>query len=108
MPRASYVRHRLTINGYPFRCGPDDRPFSHDRIHEMTTINSTLEAERAEILRLDEAWSAAAAGLDVDHIVSFWSDDATVLPPGAPALVGKAAIREFVAASLGTPGFSIT
>jgi ketosteroid isomerase-like protein len=67
------------------------------------------EAERAEILRLDKEWAAvAAAGQDLDRILSFWSDDATLFPPGAPALAGKAAIRQFVATGLQTPGFSVT
>lgn len=64
---------------------------------------------RAQILALDADWSRAAAeGRDVDRVVSYWADDAIVLPPGGPALVGKAAIREFVAKSFQTPGFSIS
>ena len=64
---------------------------------------------RAEILRLDAEWSRVAAeGRDVDRIVSYWSDDATVLPPASPAVVGKRAIREFVAKSFKVPGFSIS
>jgi ketosteroid isomerase-like protein len=64
---------------------------------------------RAEILRIDAEWRRAVdEGSDVDRIVSFWSDDATVMPPGSPSLVGKAAIREFVTESLNTPGFKIT
>jgi ketosteroid isomerase-like protein len=71
--------------------------------------NVSLEAVRAEIQRADEEWAAAAsAAQDLDRILSFWSEDATVFPPGAPAISGKTAIREFVANSLRTPGFSIT
>ena len=40
-------------------------------------------------------------------IVSYWSDDALVVPPGQPLLEGKAAIRAFVEASLKIPGFKI-
>ena len=40
--------------------------------------------------------------------MSFWAEDATVLPPGSPPVVGKAAIREFVTKSFQTPGFSIS
>lgn len=64
---------------------------------------------RAEILRLDADWSRAAAeGRDIDRVISFWSDDAVVLPPGSPPVIGGRAIREFVVKSFQTPGFSIS
>src|SRR5918993_423349 len=40
--------------------------------------------------------------------LSFWSDDAIVMPPGLPAVVGKAAIRDFLQQTSAIPGFSIT
>ena len=65
--------------------------------------------DRILLRKTDEEWSALAReGTDADRIVSFWSDDAKVYPPGAPILEGKRAIREFVAASLKTPGFSVS
>ena len=42
---------------------------------------------------LDAQWSKAAAAKDVDKTVSFYSDDAIVLPPNAPAATTKEAIR---------------
>jgi len=64
---------------------------------------------RAQILALDAIWSQAAMeGRDVDRVVSYWADDAIVMPPGSSPLVGKAAIREFVAKSFETPGFGIS
>jgi hypothetical protein len=63
------------------------------------------EDVRARILRLDAEWSEVAQGRDIDRIVSYWADDATVLPPGSPPVAGKPAIREFVAKSFQTPGF---
>lgn len=66
------------------------------------------EDVRSRILRLDAEWSEAAQTRDVDRIVSYWADDATVLPPGGPAIVGKAAIREFVAKSFENPSFRIS
>jgi ketosteroid isomerase-like protein len=54
-------------------------------------------------------WSALARqASDLERSVSFWSDDAKVYPPGAPILEGKWAIRTVVAASLKTPGFSVS
>lgn len=66
------------------------------------------EDVRARILQLDAEWSEAARTRDVDRIVSYWSDDATVLPPGGPVVMGKAAIREFVAKSFENPSFRIS
>ena len=63
---------------------------------------------RSQILRLDQEWSQAAQSRDVERVLSYWADDATVLPPGSPAVQGKAAIREFVEKSFETPGFQIS
>ncbi|HEX7078570.1 MAG TPA: DUF4440 domain-containing protein [Candidatus Eisenbacteria bacterium] len=65
-----------------------------------------LEAERTKLRQLDLEWAAAfSAGQDVDRIISYWSDDAILLPPGQPAVSGKPAIRDYVARSLQLPGF---
>src|SRR5262249_6647506 len=66
------------------------------------------EDERAELARVDAEWSGSIASGDVDRILSYWTDDAIVLPPGAPPLSGKQAIRDYVTTSLGIPGFSIS
>jgi ketosteroid isomerase-like protein len=66
------------------------------------------KAEEAKLLARDAEWSAAAAaGKDVEKIASYWTDDALVLPPGQPAVEGKAALRAFVADSLKIPGFQV-
>jgi ketosteroid isomerase-like protein len=68
-----------------------------------------MNKESEIILDLDKQWARAAAeGSNIDHIVSFWADDAMLLPPAMPAIVGKNAIRQFVEQSLAMPGFSIT
>jgi ketosteroid isomerase-like protein len=65
-------------------------------------------AESQKLLHRDAEWAeAAAAGKDVEKIVSYWSDDALVIEPGQPVYEGKDAIRAYVAASLKTPGFKI-
>jgi uncharacterized protein (TIGR02246 family) len=63
---------------------------------------------QSQILRLDAEWARAAQDRDVERALSFWADDAIVFPPGRPAVAGKSAIREFVAKSFQTPGFSIS
>ena len=64
--------------------------------------------EAKTLLARDAEWAdAALAGKDLDKIVSYWSDDALVVPQGQPSLEGKAAIRAYVDASLKIPGFKI-
>ena len=64
--------------------------------------------EAKTLLARDAEWAdAALAGKDLDKIVSYWSDDALVVPQGQPSLEGKAAIRAYVDASLKIPGFRI-
>jgi ketosteroid isomerase-like protein len=67
-----------------------------------------VTTEQQKLLRRDAEWAdAAAAGKDLEKIVSYWSDDALVIEPGQPVYEGKAAIRAYVAASLQIPGFKI-
>jgi ketosteroid isomerase-like protein len=68
-----------------------------------------LAAERTKLLQRDAEWAAlASAGRDVEAILSYWTDDAVVMPPGFPAVIGKAALREYILGSLKIPGFNIT
>src|SRR5947208_12532937 len=66
-------------------------------------------ASESQKLRMRDAeWAdVASAGKDVERIVSYWSDDAVVIPQGQPVVEGKAAIRAFVTSSLQIPGFKI-
>ena len=65
-------------------------------------------AETALLLKRDAEWAnLAATSHDVEQIVSYWSDDAIVIPPREPAIEGKAALREFVTASKKIPGFTV-
>ena len=69
----------------------------------------SLENEKARLLQRDSEWARlASVGVDVEAMISYWTDDAVVLPPGLPAVVGKAALREYVRACLRIPGFKIT
>ena len=73
-----------------------------------TLTPGSPERATEELLRTDHAWAAAASeGRDAERIISFWSGDATVTPPGAALVKGKAAIRAFVNQSLAIPGFRI-
>jgi ketosteroid isomerase-like protein len=65
-----------------------------------------LEAERQAILAADEAWVAAAGRKDFEQTMSYWTDDATMMPPDIAPLKGKDAIGEYIAAGFALPGFA--
>ena len=49
----------------------------------------------------------AALNRDLDKAVSFYAEDASYLPPGAPIVVGKDAIRKAWANFLAIPGITL-
>jgi ketosteroid isomerase-like protein len=55
---------------------------------------------------LDTYWSQAAGAKDVDKTVSYYSDDAIVMPPNSPQATGKESIHALWKGMLGAPGFS--
>jgi ketosteroid isomerase-like protein len=58
-----------------------------------TSAADTKAAEQA-LRDLDAQWSVTAATKDLEKTVSFYSDDAIVMPPNAPADTNKEAIRK--------------
>jgi uncharacterized protein (TIGR02246 family) len=71
------------------------------------TPPDTRAADESAIRDLDSQWSKAAAANDLDAAVSYYTDDASMLPPNAPIAVGKAAIRASWASFL-VPGASVS
>jgi ketosteroid isomerase-like protein len=72
---------------------------------QTQTQADTRAADQAALTNLDAEWSKAAGAKDVDKTVSYYSDDALVLPPNSPALTGKAPIRAMWSGMLNAPGF---
>jgi len=60
------------------------------------------------IRSLDVAWSQAAQSKDLDKTLSYYAEDASVLPFNAPIATGKDAIRETWQHLMSLPGFSLT
>ena len=56
----------------------------------------------------DDAWSKAAASKDLDKTVSYYSTDATVLPPNASAATTKEAIKKIWQDMFASPGVAIS
>ena len=52
-------------------------------------------AEVAALHAVDQTWAKAYNSGDVDTVVSLYDEHALLLPPGAPAANGRAAIRAF-------------
>ena len=66
-------------------------------------------SEANDLLKRDAEWAALAAeGMDIDRIVSYWTDDAVVFAPGLSPIIGKAALRDYVENSFRIPGFRIS
>jgi uncharacterized protein (TIGR02246 family) len=64
--------------------------------------------EEAAIRATDAQWLAAAQSHDLERTVSFWSDDVYMMPPAGPPIVGKEALRRYIAGAFAIPDFSIT
>jgi ketosteroid isomerase-like protein len=66
------------------------------------------DADLKALMNTSRAWSKSAQSGDVSRILSYWTDDATVMMPGEPVRHGKGQITAYVEQSLKTPGFSIS
>ena len=53
--------------------------------------------ELAAVHAVDDAWLKAFSGGDADAVAALYEEHAVLLPPGAPAAHGRAAIRSFFA-----------
>ncbi len=58
----------------------------------------------AELKALDSDWSKAAGAKNVDKVVSYYADDATAYPPGAPAVRGRDNFKKAWGDMLNMPG----
>ncbi len=78
-------------------CGPRPQP-----------APDTREADAAAIREADLAWSQANEVEGLERAMSFYLDDAIMLPPKRPMAIGKNAIREASEAmGLGSANFSV-
>ncbi len=86
----------LTIATAAVSCGPKPQ-----------STPDTRAADEAAIRNADIAWSRTAETRDLEALVSYYTDDAIVLPPNMPVAVGKQAARDLNRSILATPGFSL-
>ena len=58
-----------------------------------TTFAFAAGGDEQAVRDADTAWSKAAGAKDLDKALSFYADDALVLPPNEPAVTSKDGIR---------------
>jgi uncharacterized protein (TIGR02246 family) len=66
-----------------------------------------LEQARRAVVAADSAWAAAVAARDLEASVNAMADDGTMFPPDQAPIVGRTAIKEYMAGAFATPGFSV-
>lgn len=80
----------------------------------LVTLSSCVEsrvdreAEEERLMQLSRQWAEVAATGDLDSTLTFWADNAVMMPPGSPLLRGKESIREFLESTSQIPGFEIS
>jgi uncharacterized protein (TIGR02246 family) len=67
----------------------------------------TRTADEAAIRAASQEWSNAASNRDLEKAISFYADDATYNPPGAPLAAGKDAIRKVWTNVMAIPGVNL-
>jgi uncharacterized protein (TIGR02246 family) len=82
-----------------YRAGEKDGQAEHQQ-----EIQQARAADEAAIRAASAAWSQAATAKDLDKAVSFYADDALVLPDKAPATRGNENIRKNWTPLLALPG----
>ena len=63
-------------------------------------------ANETMLRKLDDEWSKAVGAKDVEKTMSYYADDALMMPPNIPTLTGKESIRTLWKSLLEAPGFS--
>ena len=71
------------------------------------TVPDTRAADESAVRESDAQWAKTAGANDLDGTVSYYTDDASLLPPNAPIATGKQAIRAVWATML-TPDTTVS
>ena len=66
------------------------------------------DADANAIKDAEAQWSKAAAAKNADETVSYYADDASMLAPNMPIVLGKPSIRGVWGQFMANPGFSIS
>lgn len=69
---------------------------SEDGSEAGDDVGAITEREGARIQQSARAFAEAARAGDFDRLASMYAEDAVLMPPGAPTVHGRPAIREFL------------
>lgn len=67
----------------------------------------TRAADEAAVREADIAWSKSAGARQMAETISYYVDDASLLPPNAPIATGKPAITKVWEGLFALPGFAV-
>ncbi|HTQ28841.1 MAG TPA: DUF4440 domain-containing protein [Puia sp.] len=65
-------------------------------------------AEADKLMQLSRDWSLTAGTDSLEKTLSYWAADALVMPPDAPPIKGRDAIRKMLEDTKKIPGFKIS
>ncbi len=74
----------------------------------LAAASVCLAADEQALRDADAEWSKSAGAKDLDKTVSFYSDDAIVMPPNDSAATTKEAVRKIWQDLLASPGLAIS
>jgi ketosteroid isomerase-like protein len=72
------------------------------------THETDTKAEGERLMQISREWSKSAATDSIEKTLSYWAEDAVVMPPGESPVKGKKSIREMVEGASKIPGFKIS
>jgi uncharacterized protein (TIGR02246 family) len=76
------------------------------RVEQKPSAQEAPSADEIAIRTEAAEWDKATGAKDLEKVISFYADDASLLPQGAPIATGKDAIRRFWASLMARPGFA--
>ena len=81
--------------------------FACQPVVEQAEVDASA-AEEAALRKADAEWLKAFAAKDVEGMVSYYAEEASVFPPNAPIVSGQEAIRGMWEELTANPGFEVT
>lgn len=69
---------------------------------------SDRSADEQMIRDIDTAWSQALQNKELEKVMANYAEDASLLPPDEPIVIGRAQIREWFARRVRLPGYLAT
>jgi uncharacterized protein (TIGR02246 family) len=70
-------------------------------------VHDTRDEDARAIRKVEAAWSQAFAAKDLNKVVAFYADDASVFLPGSPVLSGAPAIKAAMKPMLADKKYSL-